>query len=111
MSAKKAPSPLKYVGKRGRAYIEVLALKDEIEEWLSKGFMLTSIYQMYYDLKKISNSYTYDTFRRAVFKALPKQKHEQRHSDFVADKNVNSKTRQRVFTPATGNFVKGDTED
>lgn len=63
-------SPIGYVGKRGLAFIEVLALLDEIQDWLSKGYTMVSIYKMYVDAGKISTLYKFGSFRRAVLKAM-----------------------------------------
>lgn len=59
-------NPRKFVQKRGLARIEVLALKDDIQAWLSKGFSPMVIFKMYLEAKKISDSYSYETFRRAL---------------------------------------------
>lgn len=66
-------NPHKFVKKRGLARIEVLALKDDIQSWLSKGFNPMVIFKMYIEENKISDSYSYETFRRALCATLESQ--------------------------------------
>ncbi|WP_328285402.1 TraK family protein [Fundidesulfovibrio putealis] len=66
----KSDSPAKYLTRRGRAYIEVSALKDSIEEWLRDGFNVMSIYKLLAAKKQISGTYGYRTFLRAVERVI-----------------------------------------
>lgn len=66
----KSDSPAKYLTRRGRAHIEVSALKDNIEEWLRDGFNLMSIFKLLTDKKQISGTYGYRTFLRAVERVI-----------------------------------------
>lgn len=63
-------TPSRFVPKRGLAYTEVAALKDDIARWINDGFSIVSIWKLLTDKKKIS-SYTYRTFIRAVYKMIP----------------------------------------
>lgn len=113
-------TPVEFTNKRGLAYIEVAALRDEISRWIADGFSATSIYKLLVSKKRISTSYTYRTFLRAVHRMIPNARklvnshvrksahssHEELKQNFGQHD-----TNKRVFTPATGNFVKSDLED
>lgn len=66
-----------YLGSRGLAYVEVLALFDEIKTLIEKGYSISAIFRMYSDKQKIAG-YTFNTFRRAIIKAELKKKRAHR---------------------------------
>lgn len=73
MTAKKRieETPSKYVSKRGLAFTEVAALKEEITRWIKDGFSALAIWKLLTEKKRISNLYGYRTFLRAVYRMIP----------------------------------------
>ncbi len=69
-TGKKICDPSAYVTKRGKAFVEVAAMKEEIIEWTNNGYSIIAIYRMLIDQKIISQC-VYRTFLNAVNKMIP----------------------------------------
>jgi len=69
-TGKKICDPSAYVTKRGKAFVEVAAMKEEIIAWANNGYSIMAIYRMLIDQKIISQC-VYRTFLNAVNKMIP----------------------------------------
>lgn len=87
-------TPYKYIGCRGLAYVEVIALFHEIKCYIEQGYSLSAIFRMYTDERKIAG-YTFNTFRRAILKAELKEKRATKATREVQTKPAPNSTAQR----------------
>lgn len=88
-------TPYKYIGCRGLAYVEVIALFHEIKDFVEQGYSISAIFRMYTDERKIAG-YTFNTFRRAILKTGLKEKRAAKATQEVQPKPAPSNTAQRL---------------
>lgn len=77
-------APRKFVNKWGAAKIDIIANKDQIQQWLDLGFTQSAIYKTLIDQGIIDGVYTYMTFLRNL-KAV-----------FAVDKSKSTKETQKT---------------
>ncbi|MBF0482141.1 MAG: hypothetical protein HQK81_09065 [Desulfovibrionaceae bacterium] len=82
--------------KKGLARVEILALKEQILDWIDQGYPLKIIHNTLLAREQISDRYKYDTFRNTFNSIMKKAKKKPKKQIEIINENAPIKRRFEV---------------